>query len=323
MFFLQNILLNPEVAKLVPNLKHRPTGTVRLLYTITWFFTKYRFFQGSPIQQGNQTNLNSTNGTRVPASGGSVAVSAATSKPIRDPRLLRQQQQKHTDSNLNVQLGQRTANLDNKNVSNKTGVRKIRNDPRLVVNKNHIPSPKSSDTTLKQSTLDTTTATFIPKVHSGKSQKSSRIIAKSNSDLNSNKSSVGLSKSESPSKSKSVKNHSSPSKYKKSKEKNFLEANSNNNSNKKLSPKETRDRSDKSDINQSNSTFKDVKISTKNRNYVRRNLPSVSPEPAQDEDLRAFGPPEKQPRLQSDAIEQSKIFIHIFFFIFLPTASSM
>lgn len=51
--------------------------------------------------------------------------------------------------------------------------------------------------------------------------------------------------------------------------------------------------------------FKELKPSTKNRNYVRRNRElSVSPEPSpvQDVDLRVcVAPPEKQPRLQANA----------------------
>lgn len=244
------------------------------------------------IQQRNQAN--STNGSR--GSSSSAPVTAA-SKPIRDPRLLRQQQ-KITDSNSNVQLGQKNANLDNKIVTSKTGVRKFRNDPRLIVNKVNVPTPKN----------DTPKPNLISKSQNSaivqKSQKNSRTSSpRSNSDASSLKSSSNSSL-DSPSKSKSDKLHS-PQKHKK-KEKISDDS-------KKVSPKEKRDRSDKSENNSSNSTFKDVKISTKNRNYVRRNLPSVSPEPRQDEDLRSFGPPEKQPRLQSDVPEQSKIF-HLFFF---------
>ena len=53
-----------------------------------------------------------------------------------------------------------------------------------------------------------------------------------------------------------------------------------------------------------NSAFKDVKASTKSRNYVRRNRPSKSRSPeipavvaTGDVDLRVGGPPEKHPRL--------------------------
>lgn len=253
----------------------------------------FRFQGAAIVQQRNQAN--STNGSRVSASSTPVT---ATSKPIRDPRLLRQQQ-KITDSNSNVQLGQKSANLDNKIVTSKTGVRKFRNDPRLIVNKDNVPTPKN-DTPKPTPTSKSQNSAIVQK-----SQKISRTSSpRSNSDASSLKSSSSSSL-DSPSKSKSDKLHS-PVKHKK-KEK------ISSDDTKKVSPKEKRDRSDKSDNNSSNSTFKDVKISTKNRNYVRRNLPSVSPEPPQDEDLRSFGPPEKQPRLQSDAAEQSKI-CHLFFF---------
>lgn len=249
-------------------------------------------FQGAAtIQQRNQAN--STNGSRV---SGSSTPATVSSKPIRDPRLLRQQQ-KQTDSNSNVQLGQKSANLDNKIVTSKTGVRKFRNDPRLIVNKDNVPTPKN-DTPKPNPPSKSQNSTIVQK-----SQKISRTSSpRSNADTSSLKSSSSSSL-DSPSKSKSDKLHS-PVKHKK-KEKISVDS-------KKVSPKEKRDRSDKSENNSSNSTFKDVKISTKNRNYVRRNLPSVSPDPPQDEDLRSFGPPEKQPRLQSDAAEQSKIF-HLFF----------
>lgn len=228
----------------------------------------------------------------------SSAPVTAPAKPIRDPRLLRQQQ-KQTDSNANVQLGQKTANLDNKNVTSKSGVRKFRNDPRLVVNKDNTPTPKTDTPKQNLTTPKSQNSEIVQK-----SQKSSRTIPRSNSDISSLKSSFSSSLN-SPLKNKSDKIHS-PVKHKK-KEK-FSD-----DSIKKLSPKGKRDRSEKSEINSSNSTFKDVKISTKNRNYVRRNLPSVSPEPPQDEDLRSFGPPEKQPRLQSDAVEQSKILQFYFY----------
>lgn len=49
--------------------------------------------------------------------------------------------------------------------------------------------------------------------------------------------------------------------------------------------------------------FKELKGSTKNRNYIRRNRAiSISPEPNHDVDLRVGAPPEKQPRLQVNAL---------------------
>lgn len=262
-------------------------------------------FQGATSMQ-HRNQANSTNGSRTAVS--STPVTAPSTKPIRDPRLLRQQQQKQPDSNSNVQLGQKSANLENKNLTSKTGVRKFRNDPRLIVNKVNVPTPKN----------DTPKPTPIPKSQNStivqKSQKTSRISPKSNSDTSSLKSSSSNSLDSLNKSSKSDKSHSSssasPVKHKK-KEKNINSDETNtSSSNKKISQREKRDKSEKSEsISSSISNFKDVKISTKNRNYIRRNLASVSPEPTQDEDLRPFGPPEKQPRLQSEAAEQSKIFL--------------
>lgn len=56
------------------------------------------------------------------------------------------------------------------------------------------------------------------------------------------------------------------------------------------------------DVAEQRSTFKGLKLTAKNRNYIRRNrAQSISPEPTQDVDLRlSVPPPEKQPRLAPD-----------------------
>lgn len=89
----------------------------------------------------------------------------------------------------------------------------------------------------------------------------------------------------------------------------------------KKTEKRSRDRLDKVDSDSVNVTssanlgnqtspervFKDLKGSTKNRNYIRRNRNvSISPEPHQDVDLRVGVPPEKQPRIQEDNSVKSK-----------------
>lgn len=281
----QNILLKPEVAQqLVPSLKQK-SGDVSggVLNDIDSVLSLFLSLQNSTKGQSN-----SSNGSRIhPVNS---ALVAAVSKPIRDPRLLRQQL-KSGDSNCDVELGPKTAIVDNiKIVTNKSGVRKVRNDPRLIVNKDIPPTPKH----------DTNKPNLLASHNSDKSHKASyRASPRSSSDTSSLKSSSSSSL-DSPSKSKSDKLRS-PLRHNKKRDKSEV---------KKLSPKEQK--SDSSDV--TSSTFKGVKGLSKNRNYVRRNLTAASPEPPQDEDLRAFGPPEKQPRLQinSPAEQQSKI-LHFYF----------
>ncbi|CAG9820212.1 unnamed protein product [Phaedon cochleariae] len=91
---------------------------------------------------------------------------------------------------------------------------------------------------------------------------------------------------DSPTKAKNDLSQQSPTKQKKKKK----------GEEKKASPKGQKPEGD--------GMFKGLKGSVKNRNYVRRVVGSASPEPRQDEDLRAFGPPEKQPRLQGEAAEE-------------------
>ncbi|KAF2885051.1 hypothetical protein ILUMI_21106 [Ignelater luminosus] len=81
--------------------------------------------------------------------------------------------------------------------------------------------------------------------------------------------------------------------------------------NNKISKSENKDklRISKSEI--MTTSFKELKGSTKNRNYMRRNRnASVSPEPNnQDVDLRLGAPPEKQPRLQGDISDDKHTII--------------
>ncbi|KAG5886429.1 hypothetical protein JTB14_035721 [Gonioctena quinquepunctata] len=257
----QNILLKPEVAKqLVPSLnKNRPVG-------IGAVSVAQQQQQRLQTITNNNTRINPVNSDLI----------AAATRPIRDPRLLRQQQ-KSTNNNSNVELGQRTAFVENnKIVTNKVGGRKVRTDPRLV-NKDDVPTQKTD-------TAKPTTNNLPPKSH--KSQKISRAGPRSTgSDSGSLKSSSGSSL-DSPTKNKSdvVK---SPIKHKKKER----------SDEKKLSPtKEPKRKSDSSD-------FKSAKAAARNRNSVRRHE-AASPEVIQDEDLRSFGPPEKQPRLQGEPLEK-------------------
>lgn len=78
-------------------------------------------------------------------------------------------------------------------------------------------------------------------------------------------------------------------------------------------------KSSASETQLSAAAFKEVK-SRSNRNYLRRNRsPSESPERVHDVDLRSFGPPEKQMRLQGDTTdEKSKIFVVFNFITVIP-----
>ncbi|XP_018565201.1 uncharacterized protein LOC108906445 isoform X2 [Anoplophora glabripennis] len=254
----QNILLKPEVAEqLVPSaIKSKPMGINSTL-----------------MQQKIQSN-----GPRInPVS--TALVSAV--RPIRDPRLLRQQQ-KADNSNSNNPLDQQktTVLANNKIVTNKMGIRKIRNDPRLINKDDNFP--QKIDTTKTNNLSKSRNSDLVQKSH-----KTPRSTSKSSSDSVSSKSSSSSSL-DSPIKSKGEKK--SPVKHKKRDK---------SDEKKIFSKDDKRDKVQKSDS--PTTTFKGVKTSTKNRNYVRRNLAAISPEPPHDEDLRSLGPPEKQPRLQGDS----------------------
>ncbi|XP_074026105.1 pcf11 cleavage and polyadenylation factor subunit isoform X2 [Leptinotarsa decemlineata] len=253
----KSILLKPEVAKqLVPSLgKNRPVGIGVATAT-----------QQQRLQvTNNSTRINPVNRDLI---------DAASRPLIRDPRLLRQQQ-KSSNNNSGVQLGQRTAFLENnKIVTNKVGGRKTRTDPRLL-NKDDVPPQKT----------DTTKPANLPKSH--KSHKTSRAGSRSTDSDSSSLKSSSSGSLDSPSKSKSdtVKSAAKHRKKERSDEK-------------KLSP--TKEPKHKSEI----SSFKGVKSTVKNRNSVRRHIGSPTPDVPQDEDLRSFGPPEKQPRLQCEPPEE-------------------
>lgn len=230
-----------------------------------------------------QQKIQANNGPRInPVS--TALVSAV--RPIRDPRLLRQQQ-KADNSNSNNPLEQKTTVLENnKIVTNKMGIRKIRNDPRLINKDDNFP--QKIDTTKSNNLSKSRNSDLVQKSH-----KTSRSTSKSSSESNSSKSSSSSSL-DSPTKTKSEKK--SPVKNKKRDKAD----------DKKIFIKDDkRDKVQKSDS--PTTTFKGVKGSTKNRNYIRRNLGIASPDPPHDEDLRSLGPPEKQPRLQGDSLDdQSK-----------------
>lgn len=283
--------MKPEVAEqLVPSaLKNKPVGIVSEYVAVgRRVVINFSLQNTTLMQQKLQTGV--SNGPRInPVS--SALVSAA--RPIRDPRLLRQQQ-KANSSNSNIPLEQKTTVLENNKIvtNNKMGIRKIRNDPRLINKDDNFP--QKVDTTKSNNLSKSRNSDLVQKSH-----KASRAASKGSSDSSSTKSSSSSSL-DSPTKSKSEKK--SPVKHKKRDK---------SDDKKIFSKDDKREKVLKSDS--PTTTFKGVKSSTKNRNYIRRNLGVMSPEPPHDEDLRSLGPPEKQPRLQSDmSDDQSKKYFHIY-----------
>lgn len=159
--------------------------------------------KATSLMQQSQANLG--NGPRINPNSALVAAS----RPIRDPRLLRQQQ-KTNNTNSNVLLGQKTAMLENnKIVTNKMGVRKIRNNPRLVNKDDNILSQKI-DTNKSSNLNKSCNSEILHKSH----KTSSRASPKGSIDSNSTKSSSSSSL-DSPSKSKIDKSLKSPIRHKK------------------------------------------------------------------------------------------------------------
>lgn len=252
----------------------------------------------SIVHQRNQNNTITNSGPRIaPANS---ALVAASRPPIRDPRLLRQQQKQPNIVNSNVQLESKPQiDPNNKIVNNKISVRDQRAEPRSIINKDATLQPDKTKSVPR--TYPKSRSKHLDSVR--KSLKSSRVSKTTDSDIKSDSTSKSSSTSslDSPTKSKIDKKPvsiKSPSKYKK-KDSVHLD--------KKIqkSPKSE----SKVHKNDSSTTFKDLKLSMKNRNYMRRNRDgSASPESTHDVDLRMGGPPEKQSRMQGETTEEkSKI----------------
>ncbi|CAG9826753.1 unnamed protein product [Diabrotica balteata] len=262
-----NILLKPEVAKqLVPSLTQHKQNLVNT----------------AMVQQLAQPQAAPTNGTKI----NPVSSALINAKPIRDPRLLRQQQKRDqtpsADGNFENQLHQRTALLEtNKIVSNKNSVRKHRNDPRLI-NKDDTSNQRSDSSKPNHSSKSRSSESAHHKSH--KTSRSSSQRGPDTSSLKSSSNSVSIDSSKV--KSDLVK---SPVKHRK-KEK----------SDRRPLSRDKAGKNDSSAVSNS-TTFKNVSMAMKNRNYVRKKVGSASPDAVKDEDLRSFGPPEKQPRLESDS----------------------
>ncbi|XP_030745668.1 uncharacterized protein LOC115874602 isoform X2 [Sitophilus oryzae] len=261
-----NILLKPEVAKqLIPDMVPKtkaPLGNSMM---------------NQRLQNASQPRINPVN------------PSLATAKPIRDPRLLRQQrmlqQQQQQQQDLQkaepepsaaptttIPSSQKSSLFENnKNLTSKQGVRDIHKDPRLS-NK----TDKKSKTSPKSYQAPPTTNPE-PVKNNENSQKADRSPVKSNSSASfSSSSSSSL---DSPTKSK-VRSGSNKNKKRDKSE----DASSAVNKRGKLSKNDNGTFSSKN--SDDGSTFKSVKTS-RNRNYIRRNLPE-SPVLQQDQDLRTL-----------------------------------
>lgn len=246
-------------------------------------------------------------------------------RPIRDPRLLRQQQQKLQQQQHQLNLvnqaivsnppvvstttsvpAQKTSVLENnKNVTNKLGVRDIPKDPRLSskLDKKSKHFPKSRDQPAPDLGPSNTSA----------GQKTEKSSSRSNNRSDPAKPSEGSSvfnSSSSNSLTSSTSSLDSPTKTKRSSSKHKKRDKPESKRSQEYdgsSSKREKVSSSKEDVNKYNeavknatsdasSSFKSVK--NKNRNYMRRNLVD-SPVLVQDEDLRsATSQPEKN-RVQS------------------------
>lgn len=251
-----------------------------------------RIFQGAAAKQKLQNSSNPT--ARITP----VSSSLLAARPIKDPRLLRQQASAVNSNSTFENKPVPPPPVDSKVIvnSNKTSVRDVRNEPRLVTNKD-IPISQGKARALPRipikSNTKNTDSHKIPK--SSRSSKSSLFDGPSKSSASlldppakKGDKSSDSSKSRSPSKS--------PNKHKK---KDSVSKSDVKRSDKSKQPKPERDsKSSKSD----NAAFKDLKSQVKNRNYIRRNhASSMSPEPNRDVDLRLGVPPEKIPRLQGES----------------------
>lgn len=259
-------------------------------------------FQSSSVMSQRLQSV-SASGNAGPKIAAPSSALIAAGRPIRDPRLRRQQQQQNQNNivNSNVQLeSKQQVDSANKIVVNS---KMNRTEPRTVTN-------KDNNTTVPTEKIKSVTRP-IPKSRIKLHDESVRKLVKTSSknlDTDSSSKSSSATSLDSPTKLKRDKKqqqspNKSPLKFKKK------EIDS-----KKVSPP-THHKPVKSDA-VSSPTFKDIKQSMKNRNYIRRNRKtSESPDAAtQDVDLRVGGPPEKQVRTQQQGEsteEKSKNLTHL------------
>lgn len=201
----------------------------------------------------------------------------AASRSIRDPRLRRLQQNQNSVVNSNVQLESKPVDSANKIVNSKSTVRDTRTDPRTLVNKDDSSAPSDKMKSVSRPFLKSRS-----KLHDESVRKSLKPPKTDSSDSKESSSKSSSSSAESLVKAKRDKKLHSPVK-----------------STLKIKKKPSPAKPEKTDVCP---TFKDIKQSMKNRNYIRRNRKqSESPETtSRDTDLRLGAPPEKQTRLQED-----------------------
>ncbi|XP_048526467.1 pre-mRNA cleavage complex 2 protein Pcf11 isoform X1 [Dendroctonus ponderosae] len=260
-----NILLKPEVAKqFLPDAvgKPRPTDMINSL-----------------VQKPhtNQLKINPVNSA------------LAAARPIRDPRLLRQQQDKQTLDNLSQQttgsagmLPNSTVLDTNKHITNKVGVRNFSKDPRLSSRndkKNRNASKTRDDSSLIRDSDPSQKVDKNSRADFDKSINDSRFTSSSNSNL----SSASSNNLHPMSKNKRVPGKNRKRDKPETKRNHDFDTTTFPNKREKVSPKEEEKRS--SDSKQTSSTFKNVK--GKSRNYVRRNLVDSPPVQQDDDDLTA------------------------------------
>lgn len=247
-------------------------------------------------QKLHSLNATSNSGPKIAAPNS--ALIAASSRTIRDPRLRRQQPNQNSVVNSNVQLESKPQ-VDSTNkivVNSKTNVRETRTEPRTVNNKVNTIVPSEKIKSLTRPLLK------------------SRIKLNDESVRKPIKSSKGSDSGDSSSKSSSTSSLDSPTKVKKDKKllsptKSPIKFKKKD----KVSPTKGESRNKPTKSDPSSPTFKDIKQSMKNRNYIRRNRKtSESPEAVQDVDLRPRGPPEKQPRQSEPVEDKSKIYFKAF-----------
>lgn len=275
-------------------------------------------------------NTSSSSG-RIIAPVNSNLVSAV--RQNRDPRLLRQQQQGNgCNVNSNVQLEIKnnqsvSVDTDNKIVNSKLSVRDNRTEPRLVINKD---APLLGKATKALPRIPLKNSSKHPDSYR-KTPKSSR-NSKSSANSDGGSSSKGSTSSlDSPTKCKIDKTDSSKSNSRspiKSPTKHKKKEISSSRNDKKCEKSNSKNSRSENRICKSDgllsTTFKELKGSTKNRNYIRRNREkSTSPEPSFDVDLRVAALMEKDIRLPGDAAEDTSktyflyIYLNIIFCIHL------
>lgn len=269
-------------------------------------------FQSSSVVMNQRLQNSGVAGSAGPKIVAPSSALIAASRLIRDPRLRRQQQNQNSVVNSNVQLESKPQ-VDSPNkivVSSKMNVRDNRTDPRSVTNKDSASAPPE-----KAKSVVRPFPKSRSKLHDGSARKPVRPAKTLDTE----------SKGDSSSKSSSASSLDSPTKVRRDKK--FLSPTKSpskikkKDADRKVSPKQSPGKGESHKPQKTDAasppTFKDIKLSMKNRNYIRRNRKtSESPDAARDVDLRLGGPPEKQGEAAED---KSKIFIMpnvVFSFLF-------